>query len=162
MGRQLSFCASLRKNSTQRSFYLPKGAWWNHATSARIEGGRKIITVPAALDTLPLFVKAGAIVPMDPIRQHTKEVRNEPTTLFMYPGADGQFHFYDDDGSSFKYESGNFMRVLCEWNDRARTLTLTRDPKGREGVGRTLRVRPVDTSAMQSVTLKEGSSRIQF
>ncbi len=149
------------KNATQRSFYLPQGAWWNHATSERVEGGRKI-TVPAALDTLPLFVKAGAIVPMDPIRQHTKEVHSEPTTLFIYPGANGQFHFYDDDGSSFGYESGNFTRALCEWNDRARTLTLTRDPKGREGVGRTLRVRLVGTSIMQSVPLNEGSSKIQL
>ncbi len=149
------------KGATQRTFYLPHGTWWNYSTSERIEGGRKIATA-AALDTLPLFVKAGAIVPIGPIRQHTQQALTEPTTLQIYPGANSRSHWYDDDGSSFEYEKGSFMRVLCEWDDSAGTLTLTRDAEGREGIGRTLQAKVVGTSITRSITLNEGFTRVRL
>ncbi len=149
------------KGATQRTFYLPRGTWWNYSTSERIEGGRKVVA-PAPLDTLPLFVKAGAIVPIGPVRQHTQQALTEPTTLQIYPGANSRFHWYDDDGSSFEYEKGGYMRVLCEWDDSARTLTLTRDAKGREGVGRKLQAKVVGTSITRSIALNEGLTRVHL
>lgn len=149
------------KDATKRSVYLPRGAWWTHATGERVEGGRKI-TASAPLDTLPIFVKAGAIVPVGPVRQYAHEPSAEPATLRIYPGANGQYIWYDDDGSSFSYETGEFMRVSCNWDDAARTLTLTRDPKGRGGQGRKVQAVVMDGGKAQSVTLTAGVTRVKL
>ena len=147
--------------AVQRNLYLPRGGWWNYWTSERLDGGRKI-TASAALDILPLFVKAGAIVPFGPVKQYTGEPSNEPTVLRIYPGADGHFLWYDDDGASFDYERGAFMRTICEWNDSSRTLTLTRDAKGHQGVGRKLSVQLVGSAKSQSVVLRDSVTRVKL
>lgn len=147
------------KGATQRSLYLPHGAWWNYWTSGRVDGGRQIATL-AALDTLPLFVKAGAIVPFGPVRQYTAEPSTEPTTLRIYPGADGHSYWYDDDGTSFAYERGAFMRITCDWNDSSRTLTLSRDAMGHQGAGRRIRVELVGSPNSQSVVLGDSVTRV--
>jgi alpha-glucosidase/alpha-D-xyloside xylohydrolase len=152
------------KGATARSLYLPRGTWWNYwtsDTSERVEGGQKI-TAPAALDTMPLFVRAGSIIPTGPVKQYTAETSNEPVTLTIYPGANGQFRWYDDDGSSYAHEHGNYMSVLCDWNDNTRTLTLTRDPKGTQGGGRKLSVRVAGLpSTPREVTLNR-TTRIRL
>jgi alpha-glucosidase/alpha-D-xyloside xylohydrolase len=149
------------KGATQRNAYLPVGKWWNYWTNESVEGGKEI-TVLAPLDLLPLFVKAGAVVPIGPVKQHTGETTSEPVTLQVYPGADGTFTWFDDDGSSFEYEHGNYMRVVCEWNDRRRLLTLTCDPKGKLGVGRHVRVNIAGTSRTHDAVLKDGALEIQL
>ena len=149
------------KGVTQRSAYLPAGKWWNYWTNESVDGGKEI-TVLAPLDLLPLFVKAGAVVPIGPVKQHTRETTSEPVTLQVYPGADGTFAWFDDDGSSFEYEHGNYMRVVCEWNDRRRLLTLTCDPKGKLGVGRHVRVNIAGTSGTHDAVLKNGALEIQL
>ncbi len=127
------------KDAQQRSTYLPAGSWWDFWTDTRVEGGKEVAR-PVDLGTMPLYVKAGAIMPIGPVKQHTSEKTDLPVTLRVYPGADGKFTWYDDDGSSFRFERGEFMRVQCEWNDREQTLTLTRDSKGRLGAGTKIRV----------------------
>lgn len=149
------------KGASQRNLYLPRGIWWNHWTSERLEGGGNI-TASVALDTLPLFVKAGAIVPFGQVKQFATEPSSQPTILRIYPGADGRFLWYDDDGVSFEYEDGAFMRTTCEWNDSGRTLTLTRDSKGHQGAGRKLRVELVSSAKSKSVVLEDGVTRVKF
>jgi alpha-glucosidase/alpha-D-xyloside xylohydrolase len=149
-----------KKEAKEREVYLPQGAWWNFWTSERLEGGTT--TVSAALDTLPIFVKAGAIVPTDPIRQHTSEATTSPTTLQIFPGADGRFDWYDDDHVTFDYERGQFMNALCEWNDSQRTLTLTRDPRGKMGVGRRVNVQLFGSSVTRTVALKDTPVRVKL
>jgi len=149
------------KGATQRNAYLPAGKWWNYWTNEAVEGGKEI-SVSAPLDTLPLFVKAGAVVPIGPVKQHTGEATSEPVTLQVYPGADGTFTWFDDDGSSFEYERGNFMRVVCEWNNSRRLLTLTRDPKGKLGVGRHVRVIIAGTSQTHDAVLEGATQAIQL
>jgi alpha-glucosidase/alpha-D-xyloside xylohydrolase len=149
------------KGATERSLYLPRGTWWNHWTSERVEGGKKITTA-APLDTIPLFVKAGAIVPMGPVKQYTSEPSTEAITLAIYPGANGRFQWYDDDGASYAHEHGDFLSVLCEWNDSTRTLTLTRDSRGTQGAGRKVQVRVAGpTSTAKTVTLN-GTTQIRL
>jgi alpha-glucosidase/alpha-D-xyloside xylohydrolase len=150
------------KGATQRSVYLPHGTWWNYWTSERVDGGKKI-TAAAALDTLPLFVKAGAIIPTGPVKQYTAEPSNELTTLHVYPGANGRFLWYDDDGSSYQYEQGSYMAVACEWNDSSRTLTLGRNPAGKQGAGRKLLVKLAGSAfAAQAVTLGDHPTKVQL
>jgi alpha-glucosidase/alpha-D-xyloside xylohydrolase len=149
------------KGATQRKAYLPVGKWWNYWTNELVDGGKEI-TVPAPLDSLPLFIKAGAVIPIGPIKQHTGEATSEPVTLKIYPGADGTFTWFDDDGSSFEYERGNYMRVVCEWNDSSRTLTLARDPEGKLGIGRHIRVTLAGISQTHDAVLQEATTKIQL
>lgn len=149
------------KGATQRSVYLPQGAWWNYWTSEHLEGGRQL-SVKAGLDELPLFVKAGAIVPMGPVKQFSGDGSEAPVTLRVYPGANGRFLWYDDDGSSFEYETGSYMKVSCDWDDKSRTLTLTRDARGKLGSGRKVRIELVGSSQPQEAILQGITSRIRL
>ncbi len=73
---------------------------------------------------MPIYVRAGAIIPFDPVRQYTSERVKEPTTLRIYPGADGDFTLYEDDGISLDYLRGKASWILITWDDKARTLHL--------------------------------------
>ena len=80
---------------------------------------------------MPLLVRAGAIVPTGPVKQYADEPSSEPLTLTVYPGANGAFNFYDDDGMSFAYERGDFEEIAMRWDDAAKTLTLRRSKGSR-------------------------------
>jgi hypothetical protein len=73
---------------------------------------------------MPLHVRAGAIVPLAPVRQHVDEPAADPLALVVYPGADGAFMLYEDDGRTFEYRRGDWMGVELRWTDRARRLSL--------------------------------------
>ncbi len=73
---------------------------------------------------MPLYARAGAIIPFDPVRQYTSQPVSEPTMLQIYPGADGSFTLYDDDGSNLDYQRGLATWTRIVWNDRARTLSI--------------------------------------
>jgi alpha-glucosidase (family GH31 glycosyl hydrolase) len=105
------------------------------------------------LKTMPLYVKAGAIVPFGPIRQYAREPVNEPLTLRVYPGADGRLALYEDDGESFRYQRGEFTAVACEWRDRERTLTLRVDPGGRPAAGEQMRIFLAGSTATAAIAL---------
>jgi alpha-glucosidase/alpha-D-xyloside xylohydrolase len=74
---------------------------------------------------MPIYVRAGAIIPFDPIRQYTAEPVAGPTTLRIYPGADGDFTLYEDDGISLDYLKGKASWIHLAWKDKTRTLTLS-------------------------------------
>jgi len=83
------------------------------------------------LSTMPIYVRAGAIVPLDPVRQYTAQKVSEPTTLKIHPGADGVFTLYDDDGTTLDYQRNVAAWTRLSWNDRARTLTIEPDPRSK-------------------------------
>ena len=111
------------KGATSRSLYLPKGAWYDLWTRERVEGGREI-TRKIDLETIPLYVRAGAVIPIGPVKQYTAEKVDGPLALWVHPGADGAFSLYEDDGETFDYRKGEFMRVDVAWNDRRRRLSV--------------------------------------
>ena len=92
----------LEPGATRRRTYLPAGAWWDFWTNQKTVGGTEIAR-EVDLSTIPLYVRAGAIVPMGPARQYAMERSEEPVTLRVYPGADGRSSWYEDDGISFAY-----------------------------------------------------------
>jgi alpha-glucosidase/alpha-D-xyloside xylohydrolase len=143
----------LDKNARQRTHYLPAGLWWDYWSGARITGGRDVAR-DVDLGTMPLYVKAGAIIPMGEVKQHTGAIAGQPVTFTVYPGADGRFTWYEDDGVSFEYESGAYFRADCAWNDAARTLTVTRDARGRLGGNRMFEVR-IKGGPARRVVLKD-------
>ena len=77
-----------------------------------------------ALETTPLYVRAGSILPLGPVKQYTAEPVDEAVTISIYPGADALYLLYEDDGNSFNYRKGAWMGVQMNWNDARRVLTL--------------------------------------
>jgi len=122
-GRDILVAPVVEKGAAARSLYLPPGYWYDFWTRERLEGGREI-TRKIDLETIPLYVRAGAVIPMGPIKQHTAEIVEAPVALWVHPGADGAFSLYEDDGKSFDYRKGEFMRVNVAWNDRQRRLSV--------------------------------------
>ncbi len=109
-----------------RPVYLPEAAgWYDFWTGAAVAGGQTI-EAPAPYDAIPLFVRAGALVPFGPEIQYTSEKPADPITLFVYTGADGAFTLYEDDGLTYGYERGASARIPIHWSDATRTLTIGR------------------------------------
>jgi alpha-glucosidase/alpha-D-xyloside xylohydrolase len=113
----------VEKEATTRKVYLPKGDWYDFWTNERTEGAREI-TRTVDLETMPLYVRAGTILPLGPVKQYTAEKVDQPCSISIYPGADGSFLLYEDDGSSFNYRKGDWMGIQMTWNDATRKLTL--------------------------------------
>jgi len=129
-GRSVLVAPVVEKGATTRNLYLPRGDWYDFWTGERIAGGREI-NRPVDLETIPLFVAAGTILPLGPVKQHTNEKTDKPLSISIYPGADGSFLLYEDDGCSFNYRKGEWMGVRLDWNDARRTLRLAIAPGSR-------------------------------
>ena len=107
-----------------RSVYLPNAAgWYDFWTGAAFSGGQTI-DAPAPYESLPLFVRAGSIIPFGPELQYTAEKPADPITLYVYAGTDGAFSLYEDEGLNYNYEKGAFTRIPISWRDSTRTLTI--------------------------------------
>jgi alpha-D-xyloside xylohydrolase len=107
-----------------RSVYLPGGTAWYDFWSGATHKGGETIDAPAPYDSIPLYVRAGSILPFGPEIQYTTEKKPDPITLFIYQGADGEFALYEDDGLTYNYEKGLFTRISLRWNDATKTLTI--------------------------------------
>ena len=109
---------------------LPPGDWYNYWTGERI-AGNKNLPIKAKLEELPLFVRGGAIVPLQPLVQNTGETPNGPLELRVYPGTDCRGSIYLDDGNTFAYQKGAFLRqsFTCS-EDRARLRVNIEKPQG--------------------------------
>jgi alpha-glucosidase (family GH31 glycosyl hydrolase) len=122
-GPSLLIAPVLEPAAQERMVYLPSGTWWDFWTNDRLTGGDSIKR-QVNLETMPVFVKAGTILPTGPVKQFTAEPSDEPITLTVYRGADGEFSLYEDDGISYKHEHGEFTRTELNWKESTRTLLL--------------------------------------
>src|SRR2546421_6355637 len=122
-GRDILVAPVVEKGATSRRLYLPRGHWFDFWTSERHDGGREIERA-VDLETLPLFIREGAILPLGPVKQYVNEKIDAPLTITIYLGADGECLFYEDDGISFNYRRGDWMGLQLKWKDSQRTLTL--------------------------------------
>jgi alpha-glucosidase (family GH31 glycosyl hydrolase) len=154
-GRDMLVAPVVSKGATSRRLYLPQGLWHDYWTNERLPGGREIER-PVDLETTPLYVRAGAVIPHDPVRQHTSQAVSEPTSFIVYPGADGEARLYEDDGVSFDYRKGAWMGVDASWRDEGRTLRLTLSPGSRflPPSPRTFVVRIAGSTEEHSVTFR--------
>ena len=110
--------------ATSRKMYLPKGSGWiDFWTGKQTEGGTTI-TADAPLDKIPLQIRAGSIIPLGPDLQYTGEKAADPIELRVYPGADGSFTLYEDEGDSYRYEHGAFATISLHWDDAGRRLVI--------------------------------------
>jgi alpha-D-xyloside xylohydrolase len=109
--------------ATNRHLYLPKTKWYDFWNGHAVDGG-KSIDAPAPLDRLPLYVRAGSIVPMGPDVEYAAEKPADPIELRVYRGADGRFTLYEDENDSYDYEKGANATIPVRWDDAARSLTI--------------------------------------
>jgi alpha-glucosidase/alpha-D-xyloside xylohydrolase len=163
-GRDLLVAPVFTKGAASRDVYLPAGEWYDWWTNERSSGGRTV-TRDVDLATMPIYVRAGAIVPVDPVRQYTGEPITEPTTLRVYRGADGQFTIYDDDGISQEYLNGRGSWIRMAWSDRSRELVLEPGaPRGASNVvaERRFKVLMLPDGATREVTYAGKRVRVRF
>ena len=129
-GRDLLVSPVVEKGATSRRLYLPRGEWFDFWTEERIGGGREIDR-PVDLATMPLHVRAGALLPFGPVKQYADQVIDRPLSLVVYPGANGEFTLYEDDGRTFNYRRGEWMGLEMRWRDAEKRLTLQLAPGAR-------------------------------
>lgn len=112
-----------------RKVYLPKAAQWYDFWTGQVHPGGENIEASAPIDVIPVFVKAGSIIPMGPVMEYSDEKPSSTIELRIYPGADGNFEYYEDEGDNYNYEKGNHAIIAFNWNDKLHRLTIS-DTKG--------------------------------
>jgi alpha-glucosidase/alpha-D-xyloside xylohydrolase len=125
-GRDLLVAPVFTEAAETRDVYLPSGVWYDWWNNERQTGG-KTVTRDVDLQTMPIYARAGAIIPFDPVRQYMEQEVDQPTTIRIYTGANGKFRWYEDDGKSQEYLSGKFSWTNLKWDDSGRKLTIARD-----------------------------------
>lgn len=128
-GRSVLVTPVTKPGVTEWQVYLPEGtAWWDFWTNEKQQGGR---TVNRAVtkDILPLYIKAGSILPFGPKVQYSTEKNWDNLEIRVYPGADGTFTLYEDENDNYNYEKGAYATITFRWDDAARRLTI----ENREG-----------------------------
>ncbi|MGA3087930.1 MAG: TIM-barrel domain-containing protein [Terriglobales bacterium] len=129
-GRSVLVAPVVEKGATARQVYLPRGTWYDFWTGERVAGGR-YVSRTVDLETIPLYIPAGSILPLGPVRQFASERVDEPVSISIYPGADASFLLYEDDGTSFDYRNGEWTGIQMEWDDTSRILALQLAPGSR-------------------------------
>ena len=122
-GPALMACPVTTAGATNRNVYLPAGATWYDFWTGLTNAGGQTISAAAAIDTLPLLVRAGSIIPYGPAIQYAMET-NDPIELRVYRGANGSFTLYEDEGVNYDYETGSYATIPFTWNDSTQTLTI--------------------------------------
>jgi alpha-D-xyloside xylohydrolase len=113
-----------QQGATTKQVYLPAGAdWYNYWTRQRFHGGQTI-TVDAPIDHLPLFVRAGSIIPLGSDIDSTAQ-KQTITQVQVWPGANADFALYQDDGRTYAYEKGDYQLTHLHWDDATHKLTHT-------------------------------------
>jgi alpha-D-xyloside xylohydrolase len=109
--------------ATSRALYLPKAKWYDFWTGHAI-AGPAVIDAPAPLDRIPLYVRAGSIIPMGPDVEYSTEKPADPIELRVYTGADGGFVLYEDENDNYNYEKGVHATIPFQWDEANHTLTI--------------------------------------
>ena len=110
--------------SKSETKYLPAGAdWYYYWTEKKYKGGHDV-TIETKFDEVPMFVKAGSILPLAPVMMYAEESKWDDLEVVVYPGADGTFTLYEDEGDNYNYEKGAYSTITFKWNDRSKKLTI--------------------------------------
>ncbi|MBR4755375.1 MAG: glycoside hydrolase family 31 protein [Bacteroidales bacterium] len=122
-GPALMPCPVYEYGSRSREVYLPEGGWYDFYTGDYLTG-KRMITASAPFGRMPLYVRAGSIIPFGPEIEWSDEKPDSEIRLYVYTGADSDFTLYEDDGLTYGYEHGAFATIPIHWDDAARTLTI--------------------------------------
>ena len=123
-GKSILVAPITEAGTSDWNVYLPKSAsWFDFWTGKQFDGGQTIKTA-APLDKIPLFVKAGCIIPMGKFIQYAGQKSADTLEIRVYKGADGKFDLYEDEGDSYNYEKGKYTVVPFRWDEQHQTLTI--------------------------------------
>ena len=122
------------KETKTASKYLPKGATWYDFWTGKAYKGGQTVTLTTTLNRVPMFVRAGSILPLGPEMQYVGEKAWDDLEIRVYPGADGSFTLYEDEGDGYNYEKGYYATITFRWNDKARQLTIGTRQGGYKGM----------------------------
>ena len=114
--------------------YLPKGANWYDFWTGKLYKGGQNVALTTRFDQVPMFVRAGSILPLGPEMQYVGEKAWDNLEIRIYPGADGEFTLYEDEGDNYNYEKGYYSEIIFKWNDRSRTLSISARQGGYKGM----------------------------
>ena len=123
LGPALMPCPVYEYQARSREVYFPEGGWYDFYTGKYIQGGRRM-TVEAPYERMPLYVRAGSIIPMGEAMEWTDEKPADNITFLVYAGKDAEFTLYEDDGTSYGYERGEYSSIRVRWNDESRIFSL--------------------------------------
>lgn len=115
---------ALENVSKTRTVYLPAGCGWYDFWTGKLYQGGRTVEADAPIDKIPLFVKAGSILPIGPEVEYPGQESNPELTLRVYPGQDAAYTLYDDEGDSYRYEQDMFTLTSIHWDDASRTLVI--------------------------------------
>lgn len=123
-GKSILVAPVTQPGVTATDVYLPKTAgWFNFWTGQYFKGGQTVNT-PAPANQIPLFVKAGTILPLGKAMQYTAEKQNDTLEIRIYKGADGAFTLYEDEGDNYNYEKGSYTLITFNWDDKKQSLKI--------------------------------------
>ena len=122
-GQALLVCPVTQSNAVTRAVYLPAGTGWFDFWTGKKQSGGRSIEAPAPIETMPLFVRPGSIIPYGPRIEYAM-AKSDPIELRVYPGADGRFSLYEDEGDNYNYEKGKYATIPISWNDAKHTLKI--------------------------------------
>jgi alpha-glucosidase/alpha-D-xyloside xylohydrolase len=164
-GRDMLIAPVYQQAAISRDVYLPQGQWYDYWTNA-VEEGAQIITRDVNLATMPIYVRAGAVIPFDPVRQYMEQEVDGPTTIKVYRGADGEFTMYEDDGISQDYLTNKGTTwTRMAWDDDARRLTIEPAPPAgatNQPSNRTFRVQLLPDDETQEVRYRGQRVAVTF
>ena len=121
--------SNVATGKTTRNVYLPASAKWYDFYTGKTYNGGTTVTSAAPIDIIPLYIKAGSIIPMGLVMQYATEKPANKIELRIYTGANGRFEYYEDENDNYNYEKGNYATFKLSWNDQLHQLTIS-DTKG--------------------------------
>jgi alpha-D-xyloside xylohydrolase len=124
-GPELMASPVTREGATRRGVYVPAGVLWTDFWTGETYEGGHVIEAEAPIEKMPLFVRAGSILPYGPALQYASEKADDPLELRIYRGADGDFTLYEDEGDNYNYEKGAYATINMHWENRTHTLSMS-------------------------------------
>ncbi|MCE1154595.1 MAG: DUF5110 domain-containing protein [Bacteroidales bacterium] len=159
-GNNLMVCPVYEYKARTRPVYFPAGTdWYDLYSGKKFNGGRRL-TVDAPYERIPVFVPAGAIVPMGDVVQHTNEPQNR-ITLYVFAGNNGRFTLYDDEGVNENYRNGMYSKIALHYDDATRTLTLDDREGSYEGMAREREFRVILVSDTRATGIDTEATEVQ-
>ncbi len=160
-GPSLMVCPVHEFGERKRDVYFPNnGGWYNMYDGTYIAGGQKA-SVEAPYERMPLFVREGSILPVGPEIEYTQQKPDAPLDIYIYAGADGSFELYEDEGTNYDYEKGQFSTIKFTYNEAAKTLTIHPREGSFEGMVVNRVFRPVLVSRNQPAGILKGKVKTE-
>ncbi|MEJ5265262.1 MAG: TIM-barrel domain-containing protein [Bacteroidales bacterium] len=123
-GKSILVAPVIKAAAKEWNVYLPKSTdWYDFWTGKKLQGGQTI-TRETPIDIMPLYIKAGSILPIGPAVQYANEKRWDNLQIRVYEGADGEFTLYEDEGDNYNYEKGMYATITFKWDDKKKILTI--------------------------------------